>query len=275
MNRKLVPTVTLVLALPLRAQTIPGYSPQSGAAERATEADVITRPSPTVASAHSKFLSLQPHMAGTPAQARTRDYVVSQMKSWGLETEVRSYRIWMPHPVSTRVWRISPNPTELNLQEGPIPEDTTSVSFPQVMAFNGYGAAGDVRGEVVYVNYGLIEDYAQLDSMGVSMKGKIAIARYGRSYRGIKAREAEKHGATGLIIYSDPADDGYVRGDVYPDGPMRPEQGVQRGSVQEANGDPSTLGYASNAGVPRVAQADMPLPHIPVVPLSYRNAAVL
>jgi N-acetylated-alpha-linked acidic dipeptidase len=150
-------------------------------------------------------------MAGTPAQARTRDYVVSQMKSWGLETEVRSYRIWMPHPLSTRVWRISPNPTELNLQEGPIPEDTTSVSFPQVMPFNGYGAAGDVRGEVVYVNYGLIEDYAQLDSMGVSVKGKIAIARYGRSFRGIKAREAEKHGAIGLMIYSDPADDGYTR----------------------------------------------------------------
>jgi len=93
-------------------------------------------------------------MAGTPAQARTRDYVVSQMKSWGLETEVRSYSVWMPHPLSTRVWRIAPNPIELNLQEGPIPEDTTSVAFSQVTPFNGYGAAGDVRGDVVYVNYG-------------------------------------------------------------------------------------------------------------------------
>ena len=182
-------------------------------------------------------------MAGTPAQARTRDYVVSQMKSWGLETEVRSYSVWMPHPVTTRVWRIAPDPIELNLQEGPLPEDTTSVAFSQVLPFNGYGAAGNVRGEVVYVNYGLIEDYAQLDSMGVSVKGKIAIARYGRSYRGIKAREAEKHGALGLIIYSDPADDGYVRGDVYPLGPMRPSQGVQRGSVMNPNGDPSTPGY--------------------------------
>src|SRR5712671_4649798 len=164
MNKQLVLSVTLILALPVRAQTIPGYSPQSAATERSTEADVISRPSPASASAHSRFLSFQPHMAGTPAQMRTRDYVVSQMKSWGLETEVRSYSVWMPHPVSTRVWRISPNPSELNLQEGPIPEDTTSVSFPQVIPFNGYGAAGDVRGEVVYVNYGLIEDYAQLDS---------------------------------------------------------------------------------------------------------------
>src|ERR1700680_194973 len=275
MNRKLVPTVTLVLALPLRAQTTPRDSPRSAATERATEADVISRPSPTSASAHSRFLSLQPHMAGTPAQARTRDYVVSQMKSWGLETEVRSYRIWMPHPVSTRVWRISPNPTELNLQEGPIPEDTTSVSFPQVMPFNGYGAAGDVRGEVVYVNYGLIEDYAQLDSTGVSVKGKIAIARYGRSFRGIKAREAEKHGAVGLMIYSDPADDGFVRGDVYPVGPMRPSQGIQRGSVMNPDGDPSTPGYPSTVNAKRIALSQMEVPHIPVLPISYGNAAEL
>src|ERR1700694_6311744 len=196
------------LSLPLGAQTTPGYSQQAAIAERATEADAIARPSPSSASAHSRFLSLQPHMAGTPAQARTRDYVISQMKSWGLETEVRSYSVWMPHPVSTRVWRIAPNPVEFDLKEGVIPEDTTSSAYPQVTPFNGYGAAGDVRGDVVYVNYGLIEDYAQLDSMGVSVKGKIAIARYGRSYRGIKAREAEKHGALGLMIYSDPADDG-------------------------------------------------------------------
>ena len=275
MPRKLALLVTLVLALPLGAQTSPGYSAQSAAAERATEADAISRPSPTSASAHSKFLSFQPHMAGTPAQARTRDYVVSQMKSWGLETEVRSYSVWMPHPLSTRVWRIAPNPIELNLQEGPIPEDTTSVAFPQVTPFNGYGAAGDVRGDVVYVNYGLIEDYAQLDSMGVSVKGKIAIARYGRSYRGIKAREAEKHGAVGLLIYSDPADDGYVRGDVYPVGPMRPSQGIQRGSVMNPNGDPSTPGYPSTVNAKRIPLAQMEVPHIPVLPISYGNAAEL
>ena len=275
MTRQLVISGMLVLALPLRAQTTPGYSAQSAAAERATEADAIARPSPSSASAHSRFLSLQPHMAGTPAQARTRDYVIDQMKSWGLETEVRSYSVWMPHPVSTRLWRIAPDPVELDLKEGAVPEDTTSFAFPQVMPFNGYGAAGDVRGDVVYVNYGLIEDYAQLDSMGVSVKGKIAIARYGRSYRGIKAREAEKHGAVGLIIYSDPADDGYVRGDVYPAGPMRPSRGIQRGSVMNPNGDPSTPGYASTANARRIPVAQMDVPHIPVLPVSYGNATEL
>jgi N-acetylated-alpha-linked acidic dipeptidase len=275
MNKQLVLSIALVFALPVRAQTIPGYSPQSAATERSTEADVISRPSPTSASAHSRFLSFQPHMAGTPAQMRTRDYVVSQMKSWGLETEVRSYSVWMPHPLSTRVWRIAPNPIELSLEEGPIPEDSTSVAFPQVMPFNGYGAAGDVRGEIVYVNYGLIEDYAQLDSLGVSVKGKIAVARYGRSYRGIKAREAEKHGAVGLLIYSDPADDGYVRGDVYPTGPMRPSHGIQRGSVMNPNGDPSTPGYPSTPNAKRIPLSAMDVPHIPVLPISYGNAAEL
>jgi N-acetylated-alpha-linked acidic dipeptidase len=275
MIRRLL-ALTLTLVVPVRAQTVaPGYSPQTATAERAIEADVINRPSPAQAAAQSRFLSLQPHMAGTPAQARTRDYVISQMKSWGLETEVRAYKVWMPHPIGTRVWRISPDPIELNLQEGPVPEDTTSVAYPQVPAFNGYGAAGDVRGEVVYVNYGLIEDYAQLDSMGVSVKGKIAIARYGRSYRGIKAREAEKHGAIGLIIYSDPADDGYVRGDVYPAGPMRPSHGIQRGSVMNPNGDPSTPGYASTENAKRIPTSQMEIPRIPVLPISYGNAAEL
>ena len=275
MKRQLLPVLIVALGLPLRAQTIPGYSPQSSAAERAAEADVITRPSPSSAAAHSRFLTSQPHMAGTPAQMRTRDYVIDQMKSWGLQTEVRAYSVWMPHPLSTRVWRISPDPIELKLEEGPIAEDTTSVSSRQIAAFNGYGAAGDVRGEVVYVNYGLIEDYAQLDSMGVSVKGRIAIARYGRSYRGIKAREAEKHGAAGLLIYSDPADDGFTRGDVYPAGPMRPWNGIQRGSVMNPNGDPSTPGYPSTPGAKRIPLAEMEVPRIPVLPISYGNAAEL
>jgi N-acetylated-alpha-linked acidic dipeptidase len=257
------------------AQTIPGYSSQGSQQERALEADVITRPTASSAAAQSKFLSMQPHMAGTPAQARTRDYVIAQMKSWGLETEVRTYSVWMPHPISTRVWRISPQPIELKLEEGPIAEDTTSTAFRQVLAFNGYGAAGDVSGEVVYVNYGLIEDYAQLDSMGVSVKGRIVIARYGRSYRGIKAREAEKHGAAGLLIYSDPADDGFMRGDVYPEGPMRPANGIQRGSVMNPNGDPSTPGYPSVASAKRIAPSAMEVPRIPVLPISYGNAAEL
>ncbi len=214
-------------------------------------------------------------MAGTAQQAWTRDYVIAKMNSWGLETSVREYSVWMPHPVSVKAWRVSPSPVELKLPEGPVAEDSTSWMYPQIPTFNGTGAAGDVSGEVVYVNYGLVEDFAQLDSMGVSVRGKIAIARYGKSFRGIKAREAERHGAVGLIIYSDPANDGYVAGDVYPAGPFRPSQGVQRGSVLNPNGDPSTPGYASVAGAQRVPPERMNVPHIPVIPMSYGNASQL
>ena len=138
------------------------------------------------------------------------------------------------------------------LAEGPIPGDSTSL-VPQIPTFNGYSGIGSGAGDIVYVNYGLIADYAHLDSVGISVAGKVVIARYGRSYRGIKAREAERHGAAALLIYSDPADDGYVIGDVYPEGRMRPPQGVQRGSVMNGDGDPSTPGYPSVAGAPRLA----------------------
>src|SRR5919206_440544 len=156
-----------------------------------------------------------------------------------------------------------------------VPADTTSWTAAEAVIANGYSGTGDVSAPVVYVNYGLIEDYAQLDSMGVSVRGKVAVARYGRSFRGIKAREAEKRGAVALIIYSDPQDDGFARGDVYPEGPMRPAQGVQRGSIMNGNGDPSTPGYPSRPGARRIPPRDMEVSHIPVVPVSARNAAEL
>ena len=264
----------VVPTLALAQQGMVGYTPASAARERDVEADAIRRPSPTSAAGLSQALSREVHVAGTPAQARTRDYVIAQMKSWGLETEVRTYDIWMPHPTEVGVWRVSPTPLKLSLAEPPVPNDPTSV-LPQYLTVNGYSGQGDVTGDVVYVNYGLIEDYAQLDSMGISVRGKIAVARYGRSFRGIKAREAERHGALALIIYSDPQDDGYVRGDVYPDGPMRPPAGVQRGSVLNSDGDPSTPAYPSTAGAARVSADRMEIPHIPVVPIGYGNAAEL
>ncbi len=253
---------------------MPGYTALNAQRERELEASATRRPSPAVASAHSKQLSRETHVAGTSAQARTRDYVIEQMKKMGIETQVRAYDVWMPHPVSVHVARVSPQPKELSLIEPPVAGDATS-SLWQYPTVNGYSGAGDVTAEVVYVNYGLIEDYAQLDSMGVSVKGKIAVARYGRSYRGIKAREAEKHGAVGLLIYSDPQDDGYVVGDVYPEGPMRNSAGVQRGSILNPNGDPSTPGYGSTGSVPRLTPDKMEISHIPVVPISYGNAAEL
>ena len=275
----LAAALTLCASVPMMAQqaastSMPGYSAAAAASERAVEASAIARPDPARARELSRTLSAETHVSGTPAQERTRDYVIAQMKAMGLETEVRRYDVFMPHPTSVRVWRVSPGMKELTLAEPPVPGDPTSAR-PQYLTVNGYSGQGDVTAEVAYVNYGLIEDYAQLDSLGVSVKGKVVVARYGRSFRGIKAREAEKHGAVALLIYSDPEDDGYVRGDVYPNGPMRNRNGVQRGSVLNLDGDPATPGYASKEGAPRIPENRMEIPHIPVVPISYGNASEL
>lgn len=268
-------SLPLTLAAQGKEGTLPGYSPDAARAERAVEASVVAHPSADSARAYSRDLSSEVHIAGTPAQARTRDYVIDAMKRWGLETEVRAYDVWMPHTTLVQAWRVAPDTLVLNLAEGPVAQDTTSWTAHEAVIANGYSGTGDVTAQVVYVNYGLIEDYAQLDSMGVSVKGKIAIARYGRSYRGIKAREAEKHGAAGLVIYSDPEDDGFARGDVYPEGPMRPAHGVQRGSILNPDGDPSTPGYASLPDAERVPVSELDVSHIPVLPMSYGNAAEL
>lgn len=264
-----------LLAAPLGAQGVTGFTRANGDRQRQLERAAAAVPAPERAATHSRALSSEPHVAGTPAQARTRDYVIEQMKRLGLETEVRAYDIWMPHPTSVRAWRVDGAAQELDLREGPIAGDTTLGTLGEVPPINGYAGSGDVTGEVVFVNYGLIEDYAQLAAMGVSVRGKIAVARYGRSFRGIKAREAEKNGALALVIYSDPQDDGYARGDVYPEGPMRPPQGIQRGGVANGNGDPTTPGWASVAGARRIAPAQANVPHIPVVPIGYGNAALL
>ena len=253
---------------------IPGYSPANAERQRTAEAEAIAKPDAARAAAHARVLSREPHVAGTDAQARTRDYVIEQMKSWGLQTEVRAYEVWMPHATSVRVWRVAPDPAEVPVGEPPIASDPVS-RMPQYPAVNGYSAAGDVTAEVVYVNYGLIEDYEQLAAIGVSVRGKIAIVRYGRSFRGIKAREAERNGAVALIMYSDPADDGYVRGDVYPEGPMRPPTGIQRGSVMNAVGDPATPGWPSTRGQRRVPRDSMQVPRIPVIAIGYGAATEL
>jgi N-acetylated-alpha-linked acidic dipeptidase len=266
---------TFAIAEGAGAQTMTGYTPANADKQKSAETAAIARPDPSKAQALSKALSAGPHVAGTPGQARTRDYVIDQMKAMGLQTEVRAYDIWMPHLVEARVWRVSPTQKELDLHEGPVAGDATSAKYPETPPINGYGGSGDVSGQIVYANYGLIEDYATLDSLGVSVRGKIVVARYGRSFRGIKAREAEKHGAIALLIYSDPQDDGFVRGDVYPEGPMRPPQGIQRGSVMNMDGDPSTPGYPSVAGAKRIPVSQMEVPHIPVVPIGYGNAAEL
>jgi len=252
-----------------------GYSARSSQLETVLEAHIPGFSSPARAEGLSRILSREPHVAGTLGEARTRDYVARVFQQVGFTPEIRTYRIYMPHPTSVRLFRVSPSPQELSLDEDVVPEDSTTVQYPQVLTYNGYSAPGDVTGDVVYANYGLVEDYRTLDSLGISVKGKIVMARYGKSYRGIKAREAEKHGAAALIIYSDPADDGYVRGDVYPDGPMRPPHGVQRGSIYNDNGDPTTPNTPSLPDAPRVPVSETGLPRIPVIPASYATATEL
>ena len=213
----------------------------------------------------SRDLSAVPHMAGTPAQAATRDYVLERLRSWGVEAWSKEYTIYLPQPDTVAAWVFTGSKGErLSLAE--------PGSGPQVPPFNGYTGDGDVTAAVVYVNYGLIEDYKTLDSLGLSVSGKIAIARYGRSFRGIKAREAQKRGAVGLIVYSDPQDDGYFRGDVYPKGPMRNADGIQRGSMMNGNGDPTTPSWSSVEGARRVPEDSLDIPRIPIIPMGYGNA---
>jgi N-acetylated-alpha-linked acidic dipeptidase len=258
----------------LAQSPIPGYSPAAATAQRQREQAAIAGPVASRAKAHSAALSREPHIAGTPAQKRTADYVLAQMKAMGLETELRTYDVWLPHATSVKITRMHRDTVALDLVEPPIASDPAT-QLPQYLTVNGSSGAGVGEGEVVFVNFGLIEDYATLDSLGVSVKGKVVLARYGRSFRGIKAREAEKRGAVALLIYTDPLDDGFVTGDVYPEGPMRPLQGVQRGSVFNGAGDPLTPGYASVGTVPRLKPEQTELPRIPVVPISAANALTL
>jgi len=253
---------------------IPGYSPAGASAQRQLEQAAIAGPMASRANARSAALSKEPHIAGSPAQKRTADYVMAQMKAMGLETELRSYDVWLPHATGVKITRMYRDTVALDLTEPSVSSDPAT-QLPQYLTVNGSSPAGVGEGDVVFVNFGLIEDYATLDSLGVSVKGKVVLARYGRSFRGIKAREAEKRGAVAVLIYTDPLDDGFVTGDVYPEGPMRPLRGVQRGSVFNGAGDPLTPGYASTPGAPRLKPEDTALPKIPVVPISAANAQAL
>jgi N-acetylated-alpha-linked acidic dipeptidase len=260
------------LATPAAAQQIAGFSAADATRELALDARLQLVPDTTSARVFTHVLAGKPHVAGTPAQIETANYVLTQMKSWGLDTSRVAFRVYMPYHDSTIVERITPTRQRLDLSEPPIVGDPTTALPNQWPAMNGNSGAGDVTAPLVYVNYGLPTDYQRLDSLGISVKGKVAIARYGQSFRGIKAREAESHGAVALLIYSDPQDDGFVRGPVYPEGPYRPAQGVQRGSIYNGDGDPTTPGWASTANARRVPEDSLDVAHIPVVPIGYGNA---
>ena len=260
--------------VPCAAQSLKGFTGPASGPERALEARLATYGDSTAARENRRQLSAGAHVAGTPAQQATAAYVLRQQAGFGLDTSRVDFQVFLPYPESTLVELRAPVVRRLALQEPPVAGDPTT-ALPPWPAMNGYSGGGDVTAVLVFVNYGLAADYAMLDSLGISVRGRVVIARYGRSYRGIKAREAESRGAVALLLYSDPQDDGYVRGDVYPEGPFRNPDGVQRGSVFNGEGDPSTPLWPSVAGARRLPEDSMAIPRIPVVPLGYRNATLL
>ena len=266
----------LLLAPPALAQTvsIDGFSAERAAAERRWEEQFRAVPSAASAREHLRRLTLEPHVAGTKEDYATAVYVRDQLRSYGLNAELREYQVWMNYPNAPTVLElITARRERLETREAIVPGDPTSSNPKITLLFNGYSASGDVTAPVVYANYGLPNDYEDLEKAGVNVKGKIVIVRYGNSFRGVKAKVAQDHGAIGCIIYSDPADDGYMQGDVYPKGPWRPVASGQRGSVQylfDYPGDPLTPGRPSIDGVPRLKPEEATdLTRIPVQPIAY------
>ena len=263
------------------AQTaIDGFSPNRVAAERRWEEQFRAVPDPKSAREHLRRLTIEPHIAGTKEDYDTAVYVRDQLRSYGLSAELREYEVWLNYPNSPSTLElITTKRQPLSTREAVVPGDPTSSNPKITPLFNGYSASGDVTAPVVYANYGLPGDYEELKKAGVDVKGKIVIVRYGNSFRGVKAKVAEDQGAVGCIIYSDPEDDGYMQGDVYPKGPWRPVASGQRGSVQflfDYPGDPLTPGKPAIPGVQRLKPGEATdLTRIPVQPIAYDVAKTI
>ena len=259
------------------ATVLDGFTPAGSSEERRWEDEFRAVPAPASAREHLRRLTAEPHIAGSKEDYATAIYVRDQIRSYGIAADLKEYDVLLPYPKQPGIVELTrPRLEKLGVKEPVIAEDPSSSNPKIVPLFNGYSPSGDVTAPLVYVNYGLPPDYEALKKLGVDVTGKIAIARYGNSFRGVKAQVAEQHGAVGLIIYSDPADDGYAQGDVYPKGPWRPAYSAQRGSVQflsTAPGDPLTPGKPAIPGVPRLKMEEVKtLPRIPVQPISYGDA---
>jgi N-acetylated-alpha-linked acidic dipeptidase len=266
----------LVLGQAPAADAIRGFAPERVAAQRALEEKLQRVPDATSAQRHLRLLTAEPHMAGTEGSRRVADYILARLREYGFQAELARYRVWLPLPVEVSLQLVEPAEMELARAETPFEWDTTSYDAGAVMAFNGYSPSGDVTAPVVYANYGLPEDYAELERLGVDVGGKIVLVRYGRSFRGVKSKVAEERGAAGVIIYSDPADDGYAMGDPYPRGPWRPMSGIQRGSVLyifQYPGDPLTPGVASTDDARRIPAEEVTnITTLPTMPIAPRDA---
>ncbi|HXW90076.1 MAG TPA: M28 family metallopeptidase [Terriglobales bacterium] len=236
-------------------------------------------PDPKLAEEHLRVLTQAPHLAGSPEDKATADYVARKFQDAGFETEQVEYRVWMNYPSEISVDVTAPagvrmhGPSREHVDGDPLADDPRVV-----MPYSGMSPSGDAEGEVVYANYGSVQDFAKLKELQVDVRGKIVLVRYGENFRGVKAYLAQENGASGLIIYSDPADDGWRRGDSYPRGPWRPATGVQRGSIGymfEFPGDPTTPGVASLPSLPDAERVrpdrSAQLPRIPTTPLSYAD----
>ena len=260
--------------------TLYGYTPASSPIERNWESKLRAIPDPKLMRENMQRLSARPHHLGSPYDKENAEWILSQFKSWGLDAHIETFNVLFPTPKERVLELVAPTKYVAKLQEPPVPGDpTSSQTSEQLPTYNAYSIDGDVTAPLVYVNYGLPKDYEELDRLGVSVKGAIVIARYGNSWRGIKPKVAAMHGAIGCIIYSDPRDDGYYQDDVFPKGPMRNENGVQRGSVMEMTlypGDPLTPGVGAKGDVKRLAIKDAPtITKIPTLPISYGDAKPL
>jgi N-acetylated-alpha-linked acidic dipeptidase len=277
--------ICLIALLPLSAaspedEALYGFTAASSKAERNWENKFRAIPDPKIMRDSMQRLSARPHHVGSPYDKQNAEWILSQFKSWGLDAQIETFDVLFPTPKERVLELTEPTHFTAKLQEPPVPGDPTSnQQNEQLPSYNAYSIDGDVTGRLVYVNYGLPRDYEELDRLGVSVKGAIVIARYGNSWRGIKPKVAAEHGAIGCIIYSDPRDDGYYQDDVFPEGPMRNENGVQRGSVMDMPtypGDPTTPGVGAKGDVKRLALKDITtLTKIPTLPISYGDAKPL
>ena len=259
-----------------KTPSLRGFTDQSGADEIRWEEKMRAIPKPELLREYMKHLSAEPHHLGSAYDKQNAEWIRDKFRSWGLDAKLEEFEVLFPTPTERVLEMTEPKRFRAALKEPAIPEDPDSSDANQLPTYNAYSIDGDVTGQLVYVNYGVPADYEELTRLGVDVKGKIVIARYGGSWRGIKPKVAAEHGAIGCLIYSDPKDDGYYQGDVFPSGPYRPEQGAQRGSVMDMPihpGDPLTPGWGAVKGARRIERdkADV-ITRIPVLPISYGDA---
>ena len=282
--RSAAAVVVLCCVAPIAAEetapTLLGFSESSSASQRELERRFDALIDPANLGEWMKQLTAHPHHVGSPWGKHNAEFIAERFRQWGYETEFAVYHVLFPTPLQRSLELLEPASYIARLRETAFEEDATSGQHDeQLPPYNAYSIDGDVTGELVYVNYGIPDDYEKLERRGIDVEGKIVIARYGASWRGIKPKVAAEHGAIGCILYSDPRDDGYFRGDVYPAGAFKPEHGVQRGSVADMPlfpGDPLTPGVGATEDAERLDRADAPtLTRIPVLPISYADAEPL